>query len=285
MNPEISQKLPKYKTFQVKRYRTRRLNARQEVIRQLRLRTTLEKNTFAKLRLILDKNIFAILSKYEQTQNFSQADQTVLIRKINNEISELMNVQLQRTFREVINLNIETYDTGAKDLDFISFNRPMAFTYAYTEYLRTREPLYTNISIATATMLDSLLVENQELSIPLQVKAIRSRAISLNRTRAARIARTETHNASSYASQMYNETVSKELGIEMKKRWVSVGDDRTRPSHARANGQVRAIDEDFEINGALMKQPGDSRGGAKNVVNCRCVVVYVDNEDLDYVND
>jgi len=25
---------------------------------------------------------------------------------------------------------------------------------------------------------------------------------------------------------------------------------------------------------------GDSRGGAKNVINCRCVIVYADERDL-----
>ena len=34
-----------------------------------------------------------------------------------------------------------------------------------------------------------------------------------------------------------------------------------------------------------MKYPGDPRGGAKNVVNCRCVVVYVDEEDLSLIQD
>jgi len=33
-----------------------------------------------------------------------------------------------------------------------------------------------------------------------------------------------------------------------------------------------------------MKYPGDPRGGAKNVVNCRCVVVYVDEEDLSLID-
>ena len=32
-----------------------------------------------------------------------------------------------------------------------------------------------------------------------------------------------------------------------------------------------------------MSYPGDPRGGAKNVVNCRCVVVYL--SDLDEISD
>ena len=102
--------------------------------------------------------------------------------------------------------------------------------------------------------------------------------------RSARIARTETHSAASFASQEYNKKVSEQIGQTLYKRWVSVSDARTRDSHSRANGQVRAMDEDFEINGSLMKYPGDPRGGAKNVINCRCVVVYVDEEDLSLID-
>ena len=45
------------------------------------------------------------------------------------------------------------------------------------------------------------------------------------------------------------------------------------------------MNQDFNINGSLMQYPGDSRGGAKNVVNCRCVVLYVDEEDLSLIQD
>ena len=41
------------------------------------------------------------------------------------------------------------------------------------------------------------------------------------------------------------------------------------------------MDEDFTIGGAKMEYAGDPKGGAKNVVNCRCVIVYVDEEDLE----
>ena len=66
----------------------------------------------------------------------------------------------------------------------------------------------------------------------------------------------------------------------MKKKWVSVSDDRTRSAHAEIQGQTRNMDEDFDVGGTKMKHPGDPRGGAANVINCRCVVVYADERDI-----
>jgi uncharacterized protein with gpF-like domain len=71
-----------------------------------------------------------------------------------------------------------------------------------------------------------------------------------------------------------------DLGINMMKKWVATGDDRTRSSHAEANGQVRAMEEKFDIGGTQMEHAGDPAGGAKNNVNCRCVIVYADAEDI-----
>ena len=38
--------------------------------------------------------------------------------------------------------------------------------------------------------------------------------------------------------------------------------------------------EDFDIGGSPMNHAGDPKGGAKNVVNCRCVIVYADERDI-----
>ena len=65
----------------------------------------------------------------------------------------------------------------------------------------------------------------------------------------------------------------------MIKRWVSNADERTRPSHALANGQEVGIDDDFIIGGKKMSYAGDPKGGASEVINCRCVIVYTEPDD------
>lgn len=104
---------------------------------------------------------------------------------------------------------------------------------------------------------------------------------SIGRYRSRLIARTETHAASSYA----NHTIAKNADIpEMKKRWVSANDARTRPHHVEMNGVEVGLDDDFEVpyNGIpyRMAYPGDPRGGPGNVCNCRCVIAYVIPEDF-----
>ncbi len=80
-----------------------------------------------------------------------------------------------------------------------------------------------------------------------------------------------------------NNAVALETGIELKKRWVSTNDERTRKHHRAVNGQEVGMDEDFIIpyNGVdyRLKYSGDPRGGPHNTINCRCVVVYFESGD------
>jgi len=63
-------------------------------------------------------------------------------------------------------------------------------------------------------------------------------------------------------------------GIE-KLEWLSTVDNDTRPDHLECNGQIRGIDEPFDVGGESMQYPGDPAGGAGNVCNCRCTVLPV----------
>ena len=103
---------------------------------------------------------------------------------------------------------------------------------------------------------------------------------SIARSRAATIARTETHAAASFAT----DEATRELGLPLqKKRWVSVSDNRTRIGHSAANGQEVGIDEKFLVpfNGSIveMNYPHDGSGGAGNNINCRCLALYFTDED------
>ena len=66
----------------------------------------------------------------------------------------------------------------------------------------------------------------------------------------------------------------------MLKKWVATQDGRTRSSHSSANGQTVDMNEDFLIGGTPMGFAGDSKGGSRNVINCRCVIIYADERDL-----
>lgn len=96
--------------------------------------------------------------------------------------------------------------------------------------------------------------------------------------RARAIARTETHGAAMWASRRTANKIQIDTGIEMVKVWNAVEDERTRISHAGVDGQRRLMSQDFNVGGVKMDRPGDPKGGAGNVINCRCVLTYEPRE-------
>ena len=87
--------------------------------------------------------------------------------------------------------------------------------------------------------------------------------------RAMRIARTEGHRVQVEAASDA-QYAAKKAGADIVKQWNAALDGRTRESHARVDGEIRELDEKFS-NG--LKYPGDSAGGAAEVVNCRCALL------------
>ena len=94
------------------------------------------------------------------------------------------------------------------------------------------------------------------------------------RGRARVIARTETHNAA--LQGQLDVAQSLEIPGAMKV-WVAIQGPRTRPNHLAMNRVEVGINEDFSVPGpnglATMSRPGDPRGGASQVVNCRCTII------------
>ena len=83
--------------------------------------------------------------------------------------------------------------------------------------------------------------------------------------RAEAIARTETMRAYNAGST----EIYRANGVESRE-WLATLDDRTRDSHAEANGQIVAIDELFDVGGVEMDFPGDPNAPVEEIVNCRC---------------
>lgn len=86
---------------------------------------------------------------------------------------------------------------------------------------------------------------------------------------AIRIARTEATRIESMGRQ---ESFKKaeQMGIKIKKVWISTNDRRTRETHLLMQGEEKGIDEKFS-NG--LEYPGALGGRASEVVNCRCTHV------------
>ena len=56
-------------------------------------------------------------------------------------------------------------------------------------------------------------------------------------------------------------------------RWRTRGDSKVRASHRRANGQVRAVGERFQVGTSKLRWPADPLGPPRETISCRCLLV------------
>ncbi|ORL93412.1 hypothetical protein A5N78_04555 [Prescottella equi] len=97
---------------------------------------------------------------------------------------------------------------------------------------------------------------------------------------ARRIARTEIHaamEAGSLAAAQASEDIT---GDKMYKRWLSTHDERTRLSHAVADGQMVRLTEPFIVGGTPIQHPADPAGLAHETINCRCSLAILSWDEM-----
>lgn len=106
------------------------------------------------------------------------------------------------------------------------------------------------------------------------------KAYTIARTEGNRITNTAIYDAQKKA---------KEKGADSLRQWSAALDKRTRPHHAQLDGQLRKLDEPFEVAGIKAMFPGDF-GIAAEDVNCRCRVTsapkwLLDEDELQRLKD
>ena len=97
--------------------------------------------------------------------------------------------------------------------------------------------------------------------------------------RAKTIVRTESHRIAQ-ASAMDAQKVAVSKGAKVVKQWMSTLDGKTRHSHRRLDGQIREVDEPFEMDGKKAMYPGDFGDPAEDC-NCRCQLLTRPRVALD----
>ena len=103
---------------------------------------------------------------------------------------------------------------------------------------------------------------------------------------AMRIAVTEGHRVQNQGA-LDAGIKAKSKGAEIVKQWDATLDGRTRPSHARVDGEIVELEDSFS-NGLSM--PGDPKGHPKEVVRCRCALLQrakwgLDGKELKTLED
>lgn len=89
------------------------------------------------------------------------------------------------------------------------------------------------------------------------------------KSNAMRITRTEAHRIQCKATSDAQHR-AKEKGADVVKQWDSTLDSKTRESHVEMDGEIAELDDTFS-NG--LEYPGDPKGSAEEVINCRCALL------------
>ena len=105
---------------------------------------------------------------------------------------------------------------------------------------------------------------------------------NMDKVAAIRNARTYTTSAEN-GGRMDSYRRAEDMGIKMRKMWISTQDERTRESHRELDRIV--VDTEEEFPNKLM-YPADPSGDPSEVYNCRCTMVAVlkghEYKDVDY---
>ena len=95
--------------------------------------------------------------------------------------------------------------------------------------------------------------------------------VGMNRDSAVRNARTMVTGAQN-SGRMDGMRRAENMGIILKRIWMSAEDGRVRKAHRELDGQVRGMDEPFVNALGDIMYPGDPHAKPANVYNCRCTL-------------
>ena len=106
-------------------------------------------------------------------------------------------------------------------------------------------------------------------SIPHMAARIANTMGESNHKSSLRYARTATTYAENAGRDAAYHRMA-EHGCNMQREWRAVWDGRTRYEHRQLDGQVRDLDEPFEVGGIEIMEPGDPTAPGYMIWNCRC---------------
>jgi len=154
--------------------------------------------------------------------------------------------------------------------DFAATMTRIALGYIASEVIRRR---ITNVAETTRGQIIGAVARGYDDGLGQVGVAgyIRDLIPGMSGARAGMIARTETHGAANYGSI----SAAAETGLRLRKEWIAAEDERTRESHALANGQIVEQADAFDVGGEALFYPGDPGGAAAEVINCRCTTGFI----------
>lgn len=131
-----------------------------------------------------------------------------------------------------------------------------------------------NICATTRDQLARALTTEKASAGEVYRKTVRRLYRTFRQRRAARVALGVVVQATAAVQHQAARTMATITRAEIVKTWVTVGDDRVRPSHVLVGGTTVPEAEPFYLAGGPLLYPRDPDGPAGEVMGCRCWAVY-----------
>lgn len=182
------------------------------------------------------------------------------------------------------------YDLKGQEIPLILPIDQEQVLLALTKETKLTSSLYTTLGYNKKLLAEAV---NQEISRGIAsalsyneiAKSINKKYwIGINKSQT--IARTEGHRVSQIATYQA-QLDAKNAGCRVVKQWDATMDSRTRRTHAQLDGQIRELEDYFEIEGTNKRALYPSGfGKPEEDINCRCVslqraVWALDEEELE----
>jgi hypothetical protein len=243
------------------------IDRRNEQRRQSQLLDALERQFANRFRLEIARAMRDLAERYQFTGQVGEARNHV--RNI-EAIFKDMAIRSARVFGSRIVSQGKSAGYEIETKNFADTMRRLALTYIAQEAIRqritsiantTREQVVNAVTIG----FDQGLGQNGIAAL------ILDRVPEFSAYRGRMIARTETHGAANFGAT----SAASETGLPLRKEWIAAQDERTRQSHADADGQIVGQNELFNVGGSLLEYPGDPAGPAEEVIGCRCALGWI----------
>lgn len=262
------------------------MNKRQKEILQNELNN--EKNVIKQIKTVYERALVTIDKKIEllsankmtqskiyqkQYQEALKKQIEVILAMMNSEQYDVIQEYLKECYEDAFIGTL--YDLQGQGIPLMFPIDQEEVAQAIQHDTKLKKPLYEALGYNVEQLKKTIASEISRGIASSMMYAEIARNIrqygGVSMSKALTIARTEGHRITEQARDKARHK-AKEAGADVVKQWDSTLDSRTRPTHEKLDGQIRELEEPFEVNGHKAQYPGGF-GIAKEDINCRCVAL------------
>lgn len=243
---------------------------RREFREVARLRERFQRKLLGRVRTAFDGDAAALATAFES--GGLEGALTELARREKTAWRPMIERHAQDVLRAFGRRALDQAKSAAPEIETKQDEAEDLFASIVNDYARRHAAeAVTKISETTAEALRAAVTEGLAEGLPTEEIAGRiAQAIGDEKgRRSMTIARTETHAAQNTGQVEQIRALGRD---DMLKGWLWSG--VSRSEHAAIDGTWVGLEDKFSVGGTMMDRPGDPAGGAENVINCSCTLVF-----------